>query len=131
MLSANKFSKYRHFGCCNDFKYIYTFSKCICHVNFPVNYYGISTFVLPPFDGPQMIPHIEIGIMFPCLRISFSIYFIIDISHFNLLKVCDCRTNFISSPFTTSKKRHRILKKTTSRMYVFIVAQSETAQYSK
>jgi len=86
----------------------------ICHVDFSAL---INTFVLLQFDGPQMIPRIEIGSMFPCLRISFSVY--TSLSTLVTLIVCDCRTNFISSLFTTMIQ----IEKMTSRADVFIVAR--------
>jgi len=43
----------------------------------------INTFVLPQFDGPQMIPHIEIGSISMFAYFFFSLYFIVDISHFD------------------------------------------------
>ena len=80
----------RYFDYCNDFEYTYTFSKRMpCGLSSKL----INTFVLLQFD-------IEIGSMFPCLRISFSVCTLL--STLVTLIVCDCRTNiFISSSFTT------------------------------
>jgi len=61
----------------------------------------ISTFVLPQFDELQIISRIEIDNMFPCLRISFSVfflYFIIDINYFDKLK----KIEFESGPIYRS-----------------------------
>ncbi|XP_011862318.1 PREDICTED: uncharacterized protein LOC105558956 [Vollenhovia emeryi] len=84
--------KYRYFGC-NDFEYTYTFSKRTpCGLSSRL----ISTFVLPQFDGPQIIPRIETGNMFPCRRTSFS-----DINLSSKLVTViggDCRTNRMLSP---------------------------------
>jgi len=84
----------------------------------------INTFVLPQFDGSQMIPRIEIGRIFPCLHISFSVCTLL--STLIILIVCDCRTNFISSPLTIILKKKRYQKGC-----IYNSTQSETAQYSK
>jgi len=75
----------------------------------------INAFVLLQFDGSQVISHIEIGSMFPCLRISFSVCTLL--STLITLIICDCRTNFISFLFTDN------IEKTTSRADIFIVAR--------
>ena len=85
----------------------------VCHVDFPAN---LSTRLI---YRNSMIPRIEIGSMFPCLRISFSVCTLL--STLVTLIVCDCRTNFIPSPFTDWHWLI-VLKKTTSRADVFIVA---------
>jgi len=61
---------------------MYVFSK---HTPSGLSSKLINTFVLPQFDGPQMIPRIEVGNMFPCLRIFSSIINLIEISHSDCL----------------------------------------------
>ena len=99
---------------CNDFEYTYTFLKRMpCGLSSKL----MNTFVLPQFDGSQMVPRIKIGSIFPCLRISFSVCTLL-LTLVTLI-VCDCRTNFIPSPFMTLIT----LRKTTSRMNVFIITR--------
>ena len=104
---------------CNDFEYTYTFLK---RMPYGLSSKLMNTFVLPQakrfdFDGPQMVLRIKIGSMFPCLRISFSVCTLL-LTLVTLI-VCDCRTNFISSSFMTLIT----LRKTTSRMNVFIITR--------
>jgi len=83
----------------------------------------IDTFVLSQFDRPQIIsPRIEISKIFPCLRISFSVYILL--STLIILIVCDYHANFISFPFMTLI----ILKNNIES--VFIIAR-KAVQYSK
>src|SRR5215469_9138912 len=93
-MGVSKLFKYWYFDCCSDFEYTYTFSK---HTPCGLSNKLINTFVLPQFEGPQTIPRIEVGSMFPCLRIFFSDINCILSSKLDTLIACDCRTNRIFS----------------------------------
>jgi len=61
-----------------------TCSRSVSHVDFQQIYQHICFIT----DGPQMIPRIEIGSIFSCLRTTFSIctlLLIVDINHFDRL----------------------------------------------
>jgi len=65
---------------------------------------------LPQFDGPQMIPHIEIGSISMFAYFFFSLYFIVDISHF------DCEFHIFSLHDTDNIEKNDIEN-------IFIVAR--------
>ena len=95
-IGANKFARYRNFGCCNDFEYIYTFSnRTLCTLFNRL----INTFVLSQ-NSLQMTAQYrcdstDAGSMLPCLSISLSVCTLP--SRFVTLITRDWRTNRIFS----------------------------------
>src|SRR5580765_6081169 len=100
-------------------------------------YQLINTLVLPQCEGPQVIPRIVFGSMFPCLRISFSSINRVLSSKFVALIIIACRTNRMLSLTShksdfwkmnhggpiyrdASKRNHSLLK-----MFLFLSVNSD------
>jgi len=83
----------------------------------------INTFVLLQFDEPHIIPCIDRQHISMLAYFFFSLHFIVDISHFDRLRL----SNFIFFFFTTLI----ILKNDVESGCIYSSAQSKLAQYSK